>query len=539
MKLSKVLRVLQFLINVLIIKVQSDSDIKTLVNFFENHPTNPRILHLGKKLLVMEIRVDVLGSSFDNSYNRNLYEKTAFIENDLFKLRNEIYNVRCVQNFSMYEESVKKLKKLCVILLNQVLHIKILMAFVGKKFFFDDIIKAVKNDQFPEGEQILEYLDDSPVTTENLVQKIYNRSTESITTLIKFSNFLSTIDPSVKVIKALYKEINSSDDVSAFKMINFIKLLDSDVFNQTNSAIIEYPEANYLYSNIKNSCFTIKDESIKVLEMEMIRNPFGLKETVNTFLDQLYKFNKTLSNEILYSVFDRIHGNISINEILDNIFSKCSLAQQSDAFVYMYNKMKSFQELKSSIMKLTEYIFNLISSNPSVALQDIWNKLPTDIKYLYSVKRVYLRNAEVDEYLNAASDNLINGVHRRYVFTWTPIGKLCRSCQWNIDHKFGSKDFYFVNNEHQNEYLYASEDGMDIWNRYAFTWMLKEKVDSNKSAWNIEPAENYIQIRNVFNKQLLCVTFQKYTPIYRYVFTLEDKFRGFERSCQWKLIPSI
>lgn len=356
--------------------VQSVLDKRVSSIFFKSR-TNPKILYIGNKLLDVEIEINVLNTSLVNFYNIELFKKAAFMEKDLLELRKKIYNMKRIGIYTIYEQSIEQLKKFHITLTKRIEELKNKIEEFGSKVTITGVIEALKNYQLSAAEAILEYSNDPYFAIQLMVHTIYTNNTDNITTLLHFANALTTIDRSVMVVEHLYKEIKSSNSSSFTQMINFVSLLDSDVFKQTNSNSKEYTDATSVYKNIDVSYLSSKNKTSAILEMEMIKHTFAFNAKIGIFLAKLYNINATLSNEILFKVLDKIHGKISNSEILDNIFFKCSVAQKADALVYMYNKMKDLRELDNVMTKLVGYVYDVLKKKPSNVLVAVWNKLPS------------------------------------------------------------------------------------------------------------------------------------------------------------------
>lgn len=516
---------------------KNDSNISTLNTFFQQNPTNAEIRYVGESLIETGMKIKALNASTkvdddfdDNAFDPRINNKLANVRTELSAIRESIFDLKITNQHAIYKTSVNLLLTYYSSLDTQMIQID----NFGKNYNLNNAVDLVKKRRFQDAEKILAFLNKSTVFP-LLVHEVYSNTSISFDLLLDFTKSLSKISHSVILISSLWNEIDSFGQLDIYTMMDLIQITESEAMLEG----ILSPCASCFHSR---ALVSLRNKSVETMVSQMLSHNFMSNKLTASYILQLYNLNATLSSQIINEVIDKIFGRIPNKEILDNIFFQCLFPQRWQAFVYLYKKLKRSNQLESTILNLAQYIKDMLSSRYDLAgkrlkeLKSIWKKIPSYIKILYSGKSVCIKNVGVSEYLYPDSNSFSYENNSRNIFTRV-FGDNASQGVWNIKNLIGSDDFYFVNKYHRSEYMYLSEATVDKRKQqnYVFTCKLKGRVNSEKSTWNLEIFQGQLRIRNVFSRQLLCVTKRKYENDKRLVVGINEKFYRFYKNCLWNV----
>ncbi|KAL6963294.1 hypothetical protein U1Q18_049115 [Sarracenia purpurea var. burkii] len=185
--------------------------------------------------------------------------------------------------------------------------------------------------------------------------------------------------------------------------------------------------------------------------------------------------------------------------------------------------------------------YRYISSETRFQIEDMINKLPKSVKTIVFSAKICITNVRYHEYLFSP----VTPIHlydqdRRYAFTWTAGDRYDYDPNeqskfvWKLERN--TKDEYQIINSQFNEHLFADINGslvIDGHRRHVLTW--RKGGSLLGSSWKLEPSEEYVYIKNLYNNEYLFTDYgKKRDEQSRFLFTYV--YGGKTDDSKWEMV---
>lgn len=495
----------------------SKDDIWDISSLSMGNFSNPKIkeIKIGFSKIIDKIKdLNITGiSNFKNC------QQFYGIGKDLLEIQEILTDLQIPQEHTIYKRNIKNLIIFYDMLWNKMIKLR------KSKVNFENICSAnavitlIIDHKYQEAESILQFIKHDLVISK-IVHNIYDRNEENLKLLLDFTESLSCMSLSTLMIKSILNELESQDHLNLLQTVDLIRLLESQVLRQDNFNVKQHSNAKSLHQKFM---IHLKNFSTNIMESDMLDSPFKPAINIADFLPAIYKLNEKLANEIIFEVIDRVYGKTTSKEIMEYILSKLEISQRIHTIMYMYKKMKTLNDLDTGILKLAQYIFDVIT-NKSIKnnsntkksfelLTSIWLALPPSVVNLCSFKNVCLWNIGSLKFLYASADNYHLKTNFTNVFT-VSNGDSTPQGLWYIHNKLGSDNFYFAFKEHASASRFHQNNNTNNW-------------------WKLEIVGKYVRLKNTISSTL-CAT-SSAVDRNRYVPIPKSHTKSNDSLCLWEM----
>lgn len=254
-----------------------------------------------------------------------------------------------------------------------------------------------------------------------IIESAYDRSVNTISNILKFSQILDSTELSLKVYDLLFKEMRKNYDLTTPIILIFQYRLDE---------AMKMPNYQYANQKTKNRFETLK-ESIEMSVGEVVntwsaRIEYSDYEQVTKFANKHNEelnlpLGKVVSNVLAKNVenaekllqFSRDLRNINqraiVYEIMFRLLHSRHAMEKTHAYIMLAFAVKTAMEMDN---------YQNLSYEVKSKFEHMKNSFLQGVRNIIWASRVCLRNHNKNEYLYASGETRDD--YRRYVYTWKP-----------------------------------------------------------------------------------------------------------------------
>lgn len=348
--------------------------------------------------------------------------------------------------------------------------------------------------------------------------------------------------------EAVYNQLKGTEQGDVMKLYELSKHLQDDVIDQKNIAESLNSQARSLFDAARSSMVTSAMEKFTdaFLNNRLWTNIAHISFALDTACHQCF-------DNIIDKVVENVLGKWNVERLLrvsreSAVFAKIS--QLISIYAAVFRKLQRDGDLQDDdIIQLAYRVkevmewdtYRYISSETRFQIEDMINKLPKSVKTIVFSAKICITNVRYHEYLFSP----VTPIHlydqdRRYAFTWTAGDRYDYDPNepskfvWKLERN--TKDEYQIINSQFNEHLFTDINGslvIDGHRRHVLTW--RKGGSLLGSSWKLEPSEEYVYIKNLYNNEYLFTDYgKKRDEQSRFLFTYV--YGGKTDDSKWEMV---